>query len=533
MFVKRVHVDLSSGIINWLIIAVCLGCGFGCSGSFLNDSAMGSEQSPDRSSGGTSAKAGSSQNSSGAYEPPFGADGNEVSADVASEVPSTPTDDLSSLPEQPASHHWLELSTDDSTSMASAQYYKAHRGGYLSGSPLFTHEFINYYDPPASLFGAEPWVIDESIADTLSMGVEAERVGEDGGEIEFLFQLKADAISTTMRRGWNIFLCVDVSGSMSGEKIEHVRNALVLMLQHFKAGDRVTLVTFDSTYHDVFVDADFASQEQFIRENFQSLEPGSSTNMLAGLDRSYALAQDNFQSDMTNRVLLFSDGAANVGDTDIQSFADLTRINEQEGIYLSGVGVGLNYAVERMDRLTDAGKGAHVFLPDDNEVNLIFGDYFSKLIEVAADEISIEMELPVGIHLSGFSGEEVSFNPDQRLQKVVLAAGDDLTFLARFVIDDEEALDKSLTLRVSATPLSTGQKITTEIEVAKVSDLLVDTGALAWRTRIIRDFAQVAIGESQGVAFNTQDLIDDLGAYLQTHGADSGLDEIKSLLTAP
>ena len=124
--------------------------------------------------------------------------------------------------------------------------------------------------------------------------------------------------------------------------------------------------------------------------------------MLAGLDMTYDLAQEKYDPEMLQRVLLFGDGNANVGDNDIARYEGLTRINGQEGIYLTGVGVGTDYDLERMDRLTDAGKGAHIFLPNRAEVDLIFGDYFTKLVEVAADSIEIVMELPAGTSLREF-----------------------------------------------------------------------------------------------------------------------------------
>ena len=210
------------------------------------------------------------------------------------------------------------------------------------------------------------------------------------------FQMKAPMVDQNARRNWNIFLCVDVSGSMSGDNIEYVRDALTTMMGHFKEGDIITLVTFDSTYHDIFLNWEFSSNEEAIREAFQSLSPGSSTNMIAGLDRVYELAQQNFDENKLQRVILFGDGNANVGNTHLDTFNRLTRINGQEGIYLSGVGVGTNYDWDRMDQLTDAGKGAHVFLPNSQEVDLIL-EITLPSFEVAADRISIEMELPAGV----------------------------------------------------------------------------------------------------------------------------------------
>ena len=505
-----------------------------------------------------------SADSAAAYEGEAAAGGSAAPAFDDSEDANTEPDEQLEPQE-----NWIQLSTDDSTSMASAQIFK---GGARWGN-LKAHEFLNYYDPPADLFDAENWAVEAEVTEQIQFGIKAvytespqrpiaddeptvddavldemnegnddgaADASEDGvdqnasntrqmmpsniaGETEVLFQLHAQPIAHDVRRNWNLFLCVDVSGSMRGEKMEYTKRALFTMLDHLKAGDRLTLITFDSRAQDVFIDLDFAENEDRIRTAFQNLQPGSSTNMIAGLNRTYELAQANFEESMLHRVILFGDGRANVGDTDLETFADLTRINGQEGIYLSGVGVGRNYDAERMDQLTDAGKGAHVFLPNADEVELIFGDYFPKLVEVAADQVAIEMTLPKGIYLESFSGEEVSTNRAQRLQNIVLAAGDDMTFVAKFKVESDAELDKPASLRVTLRPLSSGRPVVHHIEVAQFSELLGDAGSLFKRTQIVHQFGTWA-ATGQG---DESDILDAIEA-LPT--ADWGLLEIAELL---
>jgi Ca-activated chloride channel homolog len=435
---------------------------------------------------------------------------------------------------------WIQLSTDDSTSMASAQMYKA---GFQWRS-LKAHEFINYYDAPAGMFAEENWAVDGTVGGDIDFGLKADlfevpagpMIDCDAGEdcedsspynvAEVFFQMKSPMVDHNTRRNWNIFLCVDVSGSMGGDNIKFVRDSLTTMMSHFKEGDVITLVTFDSDYHDIFLNWEFSSNENAIREAFQALAPGSSTNMIAGLDRVYDLAQENFDENKLQRVILFGDGNANVGNTELDHFNGLTRINGQEGIYLSGVGVGTNYDWDRMDQLTDAGKGAHVFLPNSQEVDLIFGDYFTKLVEVAADRISIEMELPAGVVLESFTGEEVSTNPEERLQNIILAAGDDMTFIARFRINREEALNEPASLKLTLRPLSSGSEVVHEVSVDALSDLVQAPGALFERTRMVRDFATVVTGSD-----TTGTNLEDISSRLAEFGPlDWGLQEIQSLV---
>jgi hypothetical protein len=127
--------------------------------------------------------------------------------------------------------------------------------------------------------------------------------------------------------------------------------------------------------------------------------------------------------------------------------------------------------------------------------------------------------------LAGFSGEEVSFDPEQRLQNIVLAAGDDMTFTARFIVDNEDALNEAATLRITLRPLSTGEEQIVELDVDSFSDLISAPGHLFERTQAISDFAKIvtgAGGETRSPA-DLQDALDNMST------SDWGIAEVRDL----
>jgi len=402
---------------------------------------------------------------------------------------------------QPGAWAWFQLSPDDSTSMASAQLLKAgmgYSGGYsYQALSLHAHEVINYYDPPAALREPAALAASWTTEGELFVGVDADRRAAtvpDFEALELLVHLYAPEVAVEDRRPWNLHLCVDVSGSMMGEKIQFTREALQLLADAMRPGDKISLTAFESVAHEVFATKDFAANEEEIRAALAGIDACGSTNMIEGLALAYQHAQESYDPQAVNRVILFSDGNANVGDTAVARFAALTRINNQEGIYLSGVGVGYDYAIERMDALTDAGKGAHVFLPNGDEVGAIFGRMVRKLVEVAADEISVEVMLPAGFTLERFSGEEYSTEPIARVPNVVLAAGDDMTLLASFVALDATNFDGEVILTVRYRPLGSGAEQLFQRRL-RIADLLGAPGPLLERTRLIERYARWATGE--------------------------------------
>jgi Ca-activated chloride channel homolog len=419
---------------------------------------------------------------------------------------------------------WFQLSPDDSTSMATAQVLKADR--VIRGLPLRAHEVVNYYDPPASYREEGTLSRAWALHDGMSISIDGRRhdaAHEGTHGMELLIHAHAPLPPESERRPYTLHLCVDVSGSMHGERIQFTRDALHRLVDALREGDRLSLTTFESHAELVHPTLEVSANRQALHAAIDGLQVGGGTNMRDGLTIAYDEAQRVLDGDSLHRVMLFSDGAANVGETDLDGFAALTSSQYGEGIYLSGVGVGDDYDFRRMNALTDAGRGAHVFLPSADEVGVIFGPMLRKIIEVAADEVSIEVQLPLGFTLSGFSGEEASTDPEERVQNIVLAAGDDFTLLADFVTADEALFDEDMILTYAYTPLGgDAQMFEARFPIA---DLFETTSGLVERTSLLAWYGEVGIAGFP--AAETCSLRDALLAF---EPMDAGMAEVAEIL---
>ncbi|MGB1017214.1 MAG: vWA domain-containing protein, partial [Nannocystaceae bacterium] len=158
------------------------------------------------------------------------------------------------------------------------------------------------------------------------------------------------------------------------------------------------------------------------------LEAGGGTDLSGGLTAGYELANLAYDPARINRVVLISDGGANVGVTDADIIGANSGSNNEDGIYLVGVGVGkTNYNDLLMDTVTDLGKGASVFIPDAQEAQKIFGDQFVNTMAVAARDVQVELSLPPGFAITKFSGEEFSTDPTE-IEPQHLAPNDSMIF---------------------------------------------------------------------------------------------------------
>ncbi len=118
---------------------------------------------------------------------------------------------------------------------------------------------------------------------------------------------------------------------------------------------------------------------------------------------------EEFLSDTNvNRVVLLSDGLANVGPSSPEELADLGRKLASRGISVSTIGLGLDYNEDLMERLAAASDGNHVFVERPSDLAEIFDREFGDALSVSARDITITIECKLGfkpIRILGRDGE--------------------------------------------------------------------------------------------------------------------------------
>ena len=99
---------------------------------------------------------------------------------------------------------------------------------------------------------------------------------------------------------------------------------------------------------------------------------------------------------------------ATTGVTDPSTLALVSDWYDARRIRLSGVGVGRDFDDALLDRLTEKGRGAYVFLGSEAEVDAVFGARFSSLVETVANDVHFRLHLPPSLRMQQFHGEEAS-----------------------------------------------------------------------------------------------------------------------------
>ncbi|HSM15084.1 MAG TPA: von Willebrand factor type A domain-containing protein, partial [Thermoanaerobaculia bacterium] len=225
------------------------------------------------------------------------------------------------------------------------------------------------------------------------------------------FAVKARELFPDQRKSAVLTFVVDVSGSMDREnRLGLVKRALDLLLDELRPDDRVGLVVYGSRGRVLL---GHTRDHEAIRDAIARLRPEGSTNAEEGLRLGYDLADQGFRSGLVNRVILCSDGVANVGATGPESI--LERIGEEarRGIELTTVGFGMgNYNDALMEQLADQGDGAYHYVDTLDEARKVFVENLTGTLQTVAKDAKVQVEFEPGTvdrwRLLGYENRDVA-----------------------------------------------------------------------------------------------------------------------------
>jgi Ca-activated chloride channel family protein len=328
----------------------------------------------------------------------------------------------------------LYISPDDSNSMSSpVQARAAILGGYtaLSQVNVRTWEFFNYYrfDYPQPEADGE-------------LGLSAELVAAPDGSGQFILQIGVKSPELDQRRPMNITLVLDTSGSMGGTPIALLRESAERIAASLQEGDVISMVTWAAQQTPILSGHPVTGPDDpVLLSAIDDISAGGGTDLSGGLTVGYGIAQDNYSPDRINRIVLISDGGANMGVTDENIIGQYAGGQDEDGIYMVGIGVGEegDYNDILMDAVTDAGKGASVFIPTAAEADLILHQRFLSTMDVYARDVGVSLDLPAGFEIVKFSGEEYSTDPAE-IEPQHLAPDDAMVFHQTLAHCDPDSL---------------------------------------------------------------------------------------------
>lgn len=234
----------------------------------------------------------------------------------------------------------------------------------------------------------------------------------------------------------NIALVIDRSGSMSAHgRMENARRAAQMAVDRLGREDILSVVSYDDKV-EVDVPATKVIDPQAVKDRIQRLGPRGSTAIHAGLIAAANEVRKFKSRDRVNRIVLLSDGLANVGPSKPADFVSLGRELAAEGITVSTIGLGLGYNEDLMAGLARSADGGHVFVQESADLAAFLAREFDDAQGIVGQEVEIIIRTKAGVRPLRSLGREAQIRDGQIAYKVgTLIAGVEQVLLAEIEID--------------------------------------------------------------------------------------------------
>lgn len=191
----------------------------------------------------------------------------------------------------------------------------------------------------------------------------------------------------------NLVFLLDVSGSMDQwNKLPLVKQAFLLLTEHLRLGDTISIVTYASSDR-VMLDGATGDEAETIQAAIEDLTAGGSTAGSRGILTAYELARKHFIPGGNNRVILATDGDLNVGVTSEGELVKLIEEQKKDGIFLSVLGFGEgNLKDNKLEALADHGDGNYAYIDSVLEAKRVLVEEMGGTLFTVAKDVKFQVE---------------------------------------------------------------------------------------------------------------------------------------------
>jgi len=284
--------------------------------------------------------------------------------------------------------HLSTFSVDvDTASYALARRYLTD-GHLPSKAQIRTEEFVNYFRPDV----APPTEGDFRIATELAPSRFGN--GADAPSQRWMLRvgIRGREVAQEERKPLALTFVVDTSGSMKQEnRLELVKHSLRLLVAQLDGQDSIAIVGFDKSA-SLVLPMTSAANRGIIEAALYGLTADGGTNAEAGLKLGYEVAAASLTSQAHNRVVLLSDGVANIGQTDQNRLNADVSSHRSSGIFLNTIGVGMgNHNDAFLEQLADKGDGLCNYVDSPAEARRALVENFTGAFEPIARDVKIQV----------------------------------------------------------------------------------------------------------------------------------------------
>ncbi|HTB85462.1 MAG TPA: von Willebrand factor type A domain-containing protein [Candidatus Sulfotelmatobacter sp.] len=258
------------------------------------------------------------------------------------------------------------------------------RGQLPDPASIRSEEFINAFDyrDPAASVGQPMAFATERARDPFAQNRDLLR-----------FSVKTSAIGRPAGRALNLVVLLDISGSMErADRVAIIHEALRVLASQLQPQDTVSVVTFARTAR-LWADGISGDKAGETLDRVGGITPEGGTNLEEAMRLAYEAARRHYLANGMNRVVLLTDGAANLGDVDPKVLQQNVETQRKQGIALDCFGVGYeDYNDDLLEQLSSHGDGRYAFLNSPEDASTEFATKLAGALQIAAQDVKVQVE---------------------------------------------------------------------------------------------------------------------------------------------
>jgi Ca-activated chloride channel homolog len=194
----------------------------------------------------------------------------------------------------------------------------------------------------------------------------------------------------------NICIIIDRSTSMQGVRMDTVKTAAIELVRQLKPDDILSMVIF-SDRAEVLLQANKKTDITQIENQIHMIRPGGGTEIYQGLEAGFNEVSKYSNRVLINHILLITDGRTYGDEEACLRLADKAA---QQGIRITGLGIGTEWNDRFLDDLTTRTGGTSYYISKANDIRSFLKDKFNSLSKIFAERVTLSLNLTEGIKLS-------------------------------------------------------------------------------------------------------------------------------------
>lgn len=192
----------------------------------------------------------------------------------------------------------------------------------------------------------------------------------------------------------NVGLVIDKSGSMKDDaKLVKMKKALIQFVEKLRTDDYISLIVYDTESY-VLLSARKVGNKEQIKKAIYSIQADGNTNLNGGMVMGFEEIMKYYEPSRSNRLILLTDGIANVGEVNQSNIIQNALKFNEKGISLSTVGIGKDVQIDLLKILARKGNGKSYFVDKIDEIETVFQHEIQSLLCPLAKNIVLSLETP-------------------------------------------------------------------------------------------------------------------------------------------